>query len=102
MSYLQANMEAAAIIGDCLLAEAELAAGDGLTETCLTLNRMGKAFLTASGKMKERIVAQTAGSKADAIDRTGCEVPYCAVFGCQGAIAPHCKMIADSKAGRGE
>lgn len=100
MSYLRANMEAAAIIGDCLLAEAEAAERGDCKDEALMLNYLASAFLKASGQMKARIVAQTSGNKADTIDRTGCEVPYCAVFGCQGAIAPHCKMIADSKAGR--
>lgn len=33
-------------------------------------------------------------------ERIGCPVPFCATFGCQGAIAPHCKILAEAEKAR--
>lgn len=59
MSYLRANMEAAAILGDCLADEAEAAERGDCKDEALMLNYLASAFLKAAGKMKERIAVAT-------------------------------------------
>jgi hypothetical protein len=61
MSYLLGNMEATRIIGDALLEIAERTAQEGLTDPSLTLDRMGKAFILASDRMRQQMLEQTTG-----------------------------------------
>lgn len=85
-----------------LLSRASSPAPSGLVEAAKQVLRYydTDSEAVSRGVINELRAALQSTAPAPAQDRTGCEVPFCAVYGCQGA--PHCKMLTPSGTAEGE